>query len=390
MSDKNFPPSASDTSKTILQATTLKGDPGEPAVIAIPYPAAAAVLCDNDGSNPQLPEVVSVAIIEGNELLADMSSSNGWSVSVESTSSCTVSQFSTTIGVQFTAVTADRGYAVLKHSKTGYDDIYSRVYYFKAYQGEKGDQGDQGDKGDTGATGSQGPQGDPGTGLVVVKKTITVDALASRNLNNMQAYDNSGLAFKTYGGNHGYSLGEHIHHENFTNSSYNGDFVISEIVDSTEYRITGPTYISYDSGDSWPWERFSKNMSDTDGPQDLWFKNIIPEDGGILLGLNLVMITDAEEYIPLTCYVGYDQYNATGWNAYMNGIAFYDEGQQQKWPTSQFVHNAMNTSFNSQFLTDIWLRAVPTVNKSWSIKYLNCKFNLFVFYISCSLDTLGS
>ena len=151
MSDKNFPPSSSDSSKPILVATTLSGDQGDPALYTVPVSPVVPIPCDNDGTNPVYTSATSKIYI-----LKAGAVQTGWTLAYVDGSGCTGTVNNTVEPRTATIanVSAISGYANFTAAKSGEETLYFRVYFAKMPEGAtgaKGDTGDTGAKGDTGA-----------------------------------------------------------------------------------------------------------------------------------------------------------------------------------------------------------------------------------------------
>jgi len=375
MATKRFPPTGPDSGKPFLALNIDKGDQGDPAVVALLYPAAAAVHCESDGSSPVLPETVSAMIVEGNEVLADMSAANGWSVVVDSVVDCTASTWGT-IGIQFDTVAADRGYAVLKFSHVDYTDVYARTFYFKAYEGAKGDTGNPGAKGDTGDLGPKGDTGDAGAGMVIEKHPISVKASVSSNFVN---YGDGKVRINKVA--HGWVLGEWLI---FEGSTYDDQAEIIEVISVDAVKVD----YAYSSDESsvpvWSMRHF-RSLADSDA-QILRFDDIF-ELGDKPWEIWLVMDNQGNGE-SLFVSAGYLMHPASGYAYWFNNKSFKSIGEIEGatcWDKDAFPNNVVPITLVDDY-THVYLYVEPYPGKTWSADYPAVTFELHLARLDFAVD----
>ncbi len=386
--DYQYPKQANPSSKALLGGQNVgpDGADGDNAIFAVAFTNNILIPTDSDGSNPVYADAVTeFETWEGNVMLASKSALDGWTSALHSSSNVTI-----TDAVDFeaiiTAISADHGSFIMKFEKSGYNTLYCKVHVHKAKKGITGNTGDTGNDGGTGSQGNIGPTGNDGTGLVTVKKVI--DVLAYTYFMS-GASDSSGLLFAS-SVPHEMVLGDTVHHYAYTvHTEYNGDHKVTEIVSPTTYRVETLTYLGEDGGNGY-------SISDlrpatNDDPQDLEWKDMVP-DGAALMELRLMMITEHAEN-ELYAYLGYKKYPSTGWNFFLNGELYEEQGDQKAWPATvqpYIVQALLGIKTPSTSRANIHLRLTPYVGNNWSTHYTSVKFNLFAAYINHIPDTLGT
>jgi len=382
-----YPTKKEPSSKPLLGGQNVgpDGDAGENATFAVAFTNNILIPTDSDGTNPVYTDAITeFETWEGNVMLASKSSLDGWTSVLHSSSNVTVDDtvdFEATI----TAIAADYGSFIMKFEKVGYNTLYCKVHVHKAKKGVAGDTGTTGDTGDTGADGPTGPTGADGTGLVTVKKSITMLNYSSYLVNGT----NSGGLLFTSNQPHEMEIGGSVHHYNFTVGAYNGDFKVVEVGSPTTYRIETIAYSSDDSGDGYS----LSNIRDVanDNPQDLRWYDMIPV-GTALIEFRLLMVTDDDED-EIYAYLGYHENPNVGWNYYLNGELFEEEGDQKANPAfaqPYIVNSFRGIASPSAQRKDIFLRLVPYTGKNWTTTYQAVRFNLFAAYLNYNPDTLGT
>jgi len=383
--DYKYPTKKEPSSKPLLGGQNVgpDGDAGENATFVVAFTDNILIPTDSDGTNPVYADAVtSFEAWEGNVMLAKKSALDGWTSALHSTTAVTVDDtvdFEATV----TIIAANHGSFIMKFEKVGYNTLYCKVHVHKVKKGVPGDTGDTGDAGDTGADGPTGPTGQDGTGLVVVKKLISMSAYYS----TPSAADNTGGLRFTSTAAHELVLGSTAYHSGFSNGTYNGYHKVAEILDTTHYRIAQVSYVSDDSGTLYNKSMLAPNANSY--PQDLEWIDMVP-DGTSLMEFRLVMTTEDDEN-EMYAYLGYERYPTVGWNFYLNGELYEEEGDQKSYPAiglpylvvAQFGIRAGSSR------SDIHLRLVPYAGKNWNTYYTDVRFNLFVAYINQGVDALG-
>jgi len=223
-----FPPGSSDSNKSILTATGLKGDQGDPALSVVLQAPSIVIPCDNDDANPVFTEAGSqVYILKAGVV------QTGWTLVYGSGVNCTgaVDNASEPREVGITAITDDTGYAVFTATKSGEVTQNFRFYFARGKAGVQGATGSTGSAGSTGATGAAGPAGGDGTGLVIAHKTITVEAGETVT---KQDYGDGALQLN-YSGAHGLSVGDFVWV--FQSGVYDNGYGVVEVVDSDSVKL---------------------------------------------------------------------------------------------------------------------------------------------------------
>ena len=153
-------------------------------------------------------------------------------------------------------------------SKTGESSLVARINFIKVY---KGDTGGTGETGTTGAQGIQGPTGltgPAGTGVAIIKKTITPDTGGPTTKSDY----GDGTLKLTFGSAHGLEANDWI--RIYQALTYNAFVQVHTVISTTEIKID----VAYDSTAGsvtvFDLEKF-QFIADSD-PQFLVFKDIIP------------------------------------------------------------------------------------------------------------------
>lgn len=382
----NYPKLRSPSSKPLLGGANVgpDGADGTDAVFVASQANNILVPSDFDGGNPVLTNAITeFEIWRGNTLLATKSSLDGWTSQVIATNGVSIDD-TTDLEATVTVITQDEADFVMQFDKIGFTSITAKIYVKKVNDGEKGDTGDDGTIGDTGPDGPVGPTGSDGTGLVIVKKEIS---MLGYSFFLSSAINSGGLLFNS-SIDHEMVVGDTAYHYNYTESSYEGNFKVTEIVSSTSYRVAGPTYVGDDGGNGY--SRSATRDISNSTPQDLIWYDMIP-DGVALMELRLYMITEDDQN-ELYASLGWDINPNVGWNAYLNGELFEQEGNHRTWPALglQYSVRPLYMPPITSDRGDVHLRLSPYSGKLWSTYYAAAKFNLFATYINFNLDTIGS
>lgn len=382
----NYPTLKGASSKPLLGGENVgpPGDTGANAVFVASQANNLLIPTDEDGLNPVYTNAITeFEIWQGNTLIATKAALNGWTSSVITETDCTIDD-ATDLEATVTAIAEDEASFVMQFDRVGYNSLLAKVYVKKIRQGITGDQGTTGTTGNTGADGPTGPTGADGTGLVIVKKAIVMAA----NDDFPSTASNSGGLLFTSPVDHELVLGDTVYHTGFSEGTYNGYFKIVEVGTSKTYRIETITYVSTGGG-------LATNNSlirpvANFQPQDLIWYDMIPI-GAALMELRLIMITESSAEDELYAYLGYAQSPSSGWNLYMNGNNFSEDGDQQAYPTllSSYIVQQLHGLIVSP-RNDIYLRLTPYIGKVWNSFYTDVKFNLIASYINYNLDTIGS
>lgn len=388
-SEKNYPKLRGPSSKPLLGGENVgpDGADGTDAVFVVAQANNILVPSDFDGGNPVLTNAITeFEIWQGNTLLATKSSLDGWTSQVVGTNGVSIDD-STDLEATVTVITVDEGDFTMQFDKVGFTSVTAKIYVKKMRQGEKGDTGDTGTTGGVGPTGAQGITGADGTGLVIVKKEIS---MMNYSFYLVSGTNSGGLIF-TSNANHELVVGDTVHHYNFpTQTSYNGDFKVVEVGSPTTYRVeAGPIYIADDGGSGYSISAI-RDINNSQ-PQDLAWFDMVPVGTG-LIEFRLLMVTEDNED-EVYAYLGYHENPTVGWNFYMNGELFEEEGDQKAYPAfgQPYLLNSFTGISNpSAQRKDIWLRLTPYSGKNWTTYYQAVKFNLFAAYINHSPDTLGT
>ncbi len=370
----NYPEVGGDSSKPILPLNLSKGDKGDPAVVAIAQPWHLALPCDDDGSNVDYTsKTITIMVIQANIILANGGTTNGWSMTVSSQTDCTVSVSLLTADVD--AIAANHAWFTLKLSHSSYNDLYITVKVSKIHKGEKGDTGDTGGTGGTGSQGIQGIQGNPGTGLVMVKKTIKLKP----QIDSIDIIADSGTIQCTSDADHDLVLGEYVHLY-AGGGAYDDDGFVTEVVSAKIWKMD----ITYDSpqsdGEAHSWEHFK--LQNTAVNQYLQFKNIFPRAGKrdeicciLTKGDNEIMYFD----------IGYWRYPAAGYNSYaaaQNATKKFDPIMVNLWDKDRpgYVIDPILTDTTE--IADIQIRAViyDSGSKDWLTDFIDHEWQLTVSY----------
>ena len=368
MSDSRFPPSSSDSSKPILIASDLKGDTGSSPVYVYPAVPVIPIPCDNDGSNPVYSAATSDILVYLGSVLQ-----TGWTLAYVTGSNCTgsVNNAVEPRTATIAAVTDIAGYAEFTAAKLGTTLIF-RVYFSKVPEGATGASGVTGPTGSTGATGSVGATGSDGTGVVVIKKTITIDAgvvVASK-----EDYGDGTLQMN-FASAHGYTLGDFVYIYGAT--IYDNEVIITEIVDSDSIKVDiaysglGGTLTCYD-------QKLLRSVASI-AAQNVGFNDIIPVGAKILEWQ--LMMTDLDNlpnYYPLTVSIGTSRYSSSGYNSWLSGAYMQDLGQI-------ISRDRRSTVSMSKLVADSWLRFTPGINFSDS-QYDGMEFQFLIAYINYAPD----
>ena len=385
--DYKYPVKKEPSSKPLLGGQNVgpDGADGENAIFAVAFTNNILIPTDSDGTNPVYTDAITeFEVWEGNTMLAKKSALDGWTSVLYSETNVTVND-TVDLEATITAIAADHGSFIMKFDKVGYASLYCKVHAHKAKKGVPGDTGNTGDAGGTGADGPTGLTGQDGTGLVIVKKTII---MVDYNSIAATAANDSGLKFTT-AQIHQLTLGDTANHSGFTNSTYNGDHKVVEIVSTTEYRIATVTYVSDDSG-TFIHKSAMLPAANPNRQELMWF-DMIP-DGSVPLEFRLLMVTeDAGDELYAT--LGFKPFPTGGWNIYLNGELFEDQGNQKASPAFGLNHTVDYLRGASGLPTsraDIYLNLSPYIGKTWNSYYQNVKFNLFVAYLAYQLDVMGS
>ena len=385
-SDKNFPIKKSPSSKPLLGGANVgpDGAAGIDAVFVASQANNILIPSDFDGGNPVLTNAITeFEIWRGNTLLANKSSLDGWTSQVIATNGVSIDD-TTDLEATVTVITQDEADFVMQFDKVGFTSITAKIYVKKVKDGEKGDTGDTGAAGGTGPTGGVGPTGADGTGLVVVKKEIS---MLGYSFFLSGATNSGGLLFSS-SVDHDMIVGDTVHHYNYAESSYEGDFKVTEIVSSTSYRVDGPTFVGEDGGNGYSLSGI-RDVSNSQ-PQDLEWWDVMP-DGNAFLEWRLIMITPDNDN-ELYAYLGWKRYPESAYNSWLNGELFENQGDQRTYPATIQPY-LVRPVYGEQLpvsLSKLHLRLTPYAGKNWDTNYANVKFNLFSIYISLQLDTYGT
>jgi hypothetical protein len=268
----------------------------------------------------------------------------------------------------------------MQFDKVGFISITAKIYVKKINDGEKGDTGDTGAAGSVGATGPAGPAGVDGTGLVVIRKNIFMTSYTSLTLT---ADNSDGLRFESTVP-HVLNPGDTIYHATFSESTYNGYYKVTEVLDTTHYRIESVAYVSDDAGVGVNKSQLAPR-ADFDSHYLEWY-DIIAE-GAALVEIRFVMTSDDDED-EIYSYIGYERYPTVGWNAYMNGELYEEVGDQRPWPATlqPYVVQPLRGSNFASSRQDIYIRLAPYVGKNWDTYYPDVEFTLTVAYINLEVS----
>lgn len=381
----SYPPLSQDSGKPFLQATSTKGDPGDPALIAIANPSSLALPCDSDGSNVIYTNAdIYVSVISGNIILADESLANGWTMTVDTATNVTATISGLTASI--TNISADEGSLKLKLSHTNYNDVYVTAKIYKAYKGAQGPQGTQGVKGDTGSQGIQGPQGDPGTGLVVVKKNIIV----ADPIDVAAVTDNgSGYCRLTFSSDPGLSLGQYLYIIDANGANYDSSAIITNVI-STLIIDTDLSYSQDANVDVFDMHHYRKNgtygsaLINPSLYQTLAFPNIVPV-GAKLEDLAFIRTgTAGTSQTYLLHNIGYSKYPNAGYNAYVSQWGNSIIGRMKQinlWDTSRSEYTYEFIISLSDNRRNIFVRSQKYSSSAyWNTDLANETWELFVTY----------
>jgi hypothetical protein len=382
MDDKNFPPGSSDSSKTILQATTLKGDPGNGGISVIVNSQNIIIPADSDNSNPDFGNNSSeFSIYQGNALVGSPADANGWSMEITSQVNCTAS-IDSTLKTIVSAITSDTSYYTVRLYKTGYSDLNIVVNVHRLQKGEQGIQGIQGIQGATGATGPIGATGAPGTGLVMKKYTIEVKAPVVPTVTN----NGSGFIRLTFPSPHGMELGEILAVSDSTLILQTETAEITSVIDTTKVDID-VAYTASGSADVWSMRHFRHGGSrgnldyDNADPQKLRFPLIFPE-GAKLNEFAIIKIAGATNY-PITISAGYGLYPDSGYNSYMSNNSLPAVGNIRQFDLWDKSRSGYNEKFmvGSDLRRNFYMYATTYYgNYNWHEEYLNHVYEIFIPY----------
>ena len=371
MSDKNFPVSGPDSSKPILLATDLKGNPGDPAIVGIGNPASLAVPTDSSGNNPVYTNAfIYLAIYSGNVLLAEGATTNGWTASIYSASDVTFSISGLVLHV--TGLNADEGAATIKLSKTGYADVYTRVKIYKAKAGATGSQGVQGVKGDQGAKGDPGSQGVPGTGYVVVKHTVEVKAPVS----GVASGENAPHTRLTFTSNAGIAVGDMImfYDQDAANYNVSSAKVLAQ-VDANAWEVDA-VYTAGANIEMWSKKHFAKggvfvNFDDT-VDQILEFPAVVPVGAKLDQFIWKRTAITQQDARYLVVNAGYAKYPAAGFDAYIAGLGDDQTNWKQVdlWVTTRPEYTSGYIALSSDNRVNIYVRGTKyAASDKWSTEF---------------------
>jgi hypothetical protein len=265
-----FPTTISDTNREILTKTSLKGDTGDSAWNIFPKSPIIPIPCDNDGSNPVYTSASSEILIMRANLVQ-----TGWTLAYVSGSGCngTVNNTVEPRQASIANVSAPSGYAEFTATKDGVVLLF-RLYFSKVPEGATGSAGATGATGPAGAAGATGAAGSDGTGLVVVKKEITVGTGVSVS---KQDYGDGNLQIN-YPSSHGLLQGDYVWI--YLSGVYNGGYEVLTVVDADSvklnvaYSAAVGTVTAYDAG------KF-RALADN-SPQVVALNNFVPYGSKVL------------------------------------------------------------------------------------------------------------
>jgi len=377
MTDQRFPAQSPDSGKEFLEATTFKGDPGDPGRVILASPPFIAIPCDDDDSNPVFTNAESFFyIIDGNQIIADNATPDGWSVSVESQTDCTVG-LTGNLGIAVSAITADTAECVIKASKAAENDLYARIYIKRINKGEKGDQGDKGVKGDTGSPGSTGAAGSDGTGVVVEKFVVECRASVPGDATNY-GDDKIRLDFDSA---HGFVVGEYL----LVLDAAPAEAVILEVISSTAVKIDKGYLADVNDIPIYSMRHF-RSIADGVG-QILRFDNVWAV-GDKPWELFLIM-DDEDAGEDLTCSAGYAQYPASGYNYFINSKVYNSaediDGANLLDLSSAVVWKRPMVSATDP-RKDVYLYGLPYPGNTWSADYSGVTFELHFVKFQFDID----
>jgi len=374
MSDKKYPRVGGDTSKPILPVNINKGDKGDPAVLAVAQPWHLALPCDSNGGNVDYTyKAIIIMVIEANSILAEGNTTNGWSMTVDSEDACTVSVNNLIASVDNIA----DNYASfkLKISHSSYNDLYLTARVSKIHKGVTGNTGDPGDTGGTGSQGIPGSQGNPGTGLVMVKKTIKLKP----QIDSIDIVADGGTIQCTSDADHDLELGEYVHLY-AGSGAYDDDGFVTEVVSTKIWKMD----IAYDSpqsdGEAHSWEHF-KSVN-TGVNQYLQFKGIFPRSAkrdeiciALTKGDNEVVFFD----------IGSTKYPGAGYNQYaavQNATQKFDPIVVNLWDPNRPGYQIEPIMLDSYTIRDIQIRAViyDSGSKDWLTDFVDHEWQLVICY----------
>lgn len=238
MPDSRFPPGSSDSNKSILTATGLKGDQGDPALSVVLQVPSVIIPCDNAKENL----VYTFAESEVQILKAGVLQT-GWTLAFTTGSNCTgavdngVEPRVASIDVVFDVGPGafDAGYAEFSATKSGEVTQTFRLYFALGVQGDVGATGATGITGDTGAAGATGPAGADGTGIIIVKKDIVVLPYQT----GTTADGGGDLTFIDFGAPHGFLDGQSVRVGSDV-TGVAGSFYVAEYISTTRIRTHIP------------------------------------------------------------------------------------------------------------------------------------------------------
>lgn len=379
MSDKNFPASSSDSSKPILQATSLKGDPGNPGRLLMIDPPFIAIPCDSDDSNPVFTNAsCTCRIMDGSEIIANAGDADGWTLEVYNSSNVTGSIAS--FGFTVNGITADTGWVIFRAYKSGEIDLFGSVYVKRINKGVKGDTGDTGSTGSQGPTGPQGDAGNDGTGLVVLKYNVSVK---SHFTGVVTFSDNGGNLRITFGTDPGLVVGERIH---VYDGAFNYDDICTVTVDNgSGVYDTDLTYGGVPNSGPYVWSMRNFRQSDDsrwtpESYQNLEFPNILPI--GAKIDEVAFAYVNQENSGYLWIDIGNYAYPAAGYTAYFGSRPLSTDPQvvQEQINHDHSAYQA-NMILLDNYRRDIYVRGrVHNYTMYWNTVFGNDDWQLFISY----------
>ena len=380
MSDKDFPAQSPDSSKPILQATTLKGDQGDPGISIVPSYNALLIPCDFDDGNPDFTLAeVEFRLFEGKTEVGSQGTPNGWVISIISQIGCTAS-ISDNLMIEVTAITQDSAYYIARLTKSGYSSLDYQMNVHRVHDGEQGIQGITGDTGLTGDTGAGGPTGTPGTGLVMIKKVIEVKLPYAA-----QASDaGGGWLNLNFGEAHGLAVGDQVL---MSGPSYSGgEYSVETVVDTDNIEID-ETWAGNEVVDLWDMHHFkqggSRGAYDFDSfpdPQTVHFPNLVPI-GGKLDQFAIIELVDYP-FPQSSMYAGYAPYLQSGYNSYMSARNLRFIGNM--WQADLYDNNRtdyqINFLKNNDVKRDLYISMTTAYGSTQWSAYSNAQFEFHLAY----------
>jgi len=365
-----YPPRSSDSSKLILTRTGLKGDQGDPALYVILQTPVIGIPCDNDGSNP----ILGAAISEVHVLKAGVLQT-GWTLAYTSGFQCTGTVNNTVEPrlCYISTVSGAMGWASFTATKSGEITQTFKLYFVKVPEGADGPTGSTGAKGDTGAAGAAGAAGADGTGLVVVHKTMTVEAGDTVTKSDY----GDGTLQLDYGAAHGLVVGDWV--RVVQTGVYDDNRPVHTVVDSDNikldiaYDATAGTVTAYDMKD------FQSVLEI--GSQFVAFNEVIPQ-GAKVLEFQIICTDDNSGAIwPIAVRIGT---NYTGnltevIGSWLNGDYVYQEGVVVSRDRRSTI--SMNIAGDQS----LYIQAIAGYMDEWSVALANYQLELFVAYIAYPL-----